>query len=193
MINPSSTKKFLTVGLSVGLITSASFYLEGIISKNTAYALPGNIEFQWEQDPNHRKLSYFQTSNEKLARATYYLFLKPKQRKTGILKLTVKIPDYFKTNLKPNKISLCEVKIGGYSARTRCVEKLSSVIEINKNQTAIDIYPDQPIPLNKKSYAIVMKIINPRSNGMFQFHALSQSPGDLPISTYLGTWNLDVQ
>ena len=193
MINANPRKNFLIIGLSAGLISSSYFFLEGISSKNQALALPGNIEFQWEQDPDYRKLSYYQSSNEKLARATYYLFLKPKQRKTGILKLTIKVPDYFKADLRPNKISLCKVKIGGYTDRTRCIEKLSSVIEVNKSQTAIDIYPDQPIPLNKKNYAVVMKIINPRSNGMFQFHALSQSPGDLPISNYLGTWNIDVQ
>jgi hypothetical protein len=28
---------------------------------------------------------------------------------------------------------------------------------------------------------------------MFQFRALSQNADEIPISTYLGTWNIDVQ
>ena len=67
------------------------------------------------------------------------------------------------------------------------------MIEINDKQTSIDIYPERPIPKNKDNYAMVMKIFNPRKRGMFQFQALSQKAGQIPISTYLGTWNIDVQ
>ena len=45
------------------------------------------------------------------------------------------------------------------------------------------------------AYPVKMKIFNPRRKGMFQFRALSQSqkPGEIPVSTYLGTWNVSVQ
>ena len=85
--------------------------------------------------------------------------------------------------------------MGGYSGRTSCLENVPSVIEVNEKQTIIEIFPKGPIPLNKDSYAIVMKIFNPRKTGMFQYQALAQSqqPGEIPISTYLGTWNISVQ
>ena len=49
------------------------------------------------------------------------------------------------------------------------------------------------IPYNKDNYAVVMKIFNPRKRGMFQFRALSNNSDEIPISTYLGTWNIDVR
>ena len=158
-------------------------------------ASPGFFEIQWDPEPGYRRLKYFQTSSERLDRATYYFFLRGRERKENIIKLTIKVPDYFKAKIKPEKLSLCKVRVGGYSGRTSCLENVPSVIEVNEKQTIIEIFPKGPIPLNKDSYAIVMKIFNPRKTGMFQFQALAQSqqPGEIPISTYLGTWNISVQ
>ena len=36
-----------------------------------------------------------------------------------------------------------------------------------------------------------MKIFNP-SQGMYQFNALAQAPGDVPVSGYLGSWVIDI-
>ena len=109
--------------------------------------------------------------------------------------MTIAIPDYFEARIKTKKLNLCKVKVGGYTERTRCLENIPSLIEVNDKQTAIKISPEKLIPNNKDNYAVVMKIFNPRKGGMFQFQALSQSqqPGEIPISTYLGTWNVSVQ
>ena len=150
------------------------------------------IDFLWDPDPNYQKLKYVQTSNIKRERSTYFFFLRGRDRKTGILKLSIKVPDYFDANITPKKVKFCLAKIGGYSSRSKCVKDIPSVIEISKDQTSIDIFPDNPIPVDKNTYALRMKIFNPRKIGMFQFHAYAQSPGALPISGYVGTWNIDV-
>ena len=157
-------------------------------------ASPGIFEYQWDADQDYRRLKYFQSSKDPLDRATYYFFLKGKERKDNIIKLTINVPDYFKAKIKPEKLSLCKVKVGGFTERTRCIENVASLIEINDKQTSIEIFPERPIPKNKDNYAVVMKIFNPRKGGMFQFQALSQSqqPGEIPISTYIGTWNIQV-
>ena len=154
-----------------------------------------SLEFQWNPEPGYRRLTYYQSSKDPLDRATYYFFLRGTERKDNIIKLTLKVPDYFKAKIKPEKLSLCKVLVGGFKDRTRCLEKLASKIIVNDNQTAIEIFPEKPIRRNKDNYAVVMKIFNPRKAGMFQFQALSQSqqPGEIPISTYLGTWNISVQ
>ena len=158
-------------------------------------ASPGFFEHQWDPEPGYKRLKYYQSSSDKLDRATYYFFLRGKERKDNITKLTLKVPDYFKTKIKPEKLNLCKVKVGGFKGRTNCLENVPSVIQIKNNQTSIEIFPEKPIPLNKDNYAVVMKVFNPRKGGMFQFQALSQSqqPGEIPISTYLGTWNISVQ
>tara|TARA_B100000214_G_C23844876_1_gene570579 strand:+ start:31 stop:606 length:576 start_codon:yes stop_codon:yes gene_type:complete len=188
-------KQSLPIIKKVFLIGASAFLL-GIEAFNftpKSSASPGFFEFQWDRDPDYKQLRFYQSSSEKLDRATYYFFLRGKERKSEIIKLALKVPDYFDAKIKAEKISLCKVKVGGYQGRTKCLEDVPALIEINKKQTIIEIFPDRPIPLNKDNYAILMKIFNPRKSGMFQFQAFSQNVGDIDISTYLGTWNIEVQ
>ena len=186
----STIKKVLFIGFSAFLFGTGSTILAPKSS-----ASPGIFEYQWDPEPGYKRLRYYQSSANPLDRATYYFFLRGAERKDNIIKLTMKVPDYFEAKIKPKKLSLCKVKLGGFKDKTRCIENVPSVIEINDNQTSIEIFPERPIPKNKDSYAVVMKIFNPRKAGMFQIQALSQSqqPGEIPISTYLGTWNITVQ
>ena len=186
----SNIKKGLFIGCSTFLLGTGFSVLAPQSS-----ASPGFFEHQWDPEPGYRSLKYYQSSSEKLDRASYYFFLRGKERKADIAKLTLKVPDYFKAKIKSEKLSLCKVKIGGFTGRTRCLEEIPSVIQINDNQTYIQIFHETPIPLNRDDYALVMKIFNPRNRGMFQFQALAQTQrtGDVPISTYLGTWNIDVR
>ena len=186
----SIIKKVFFIGFSAFLFGSGA----SILAPKSS-ASPGFFEYQWDPEPGYKRLKYYQSSSERLERATYYFFLRGKERKENITKLTIRVPDYFEAKIKSKKLSFCKAKVGGYTERTRCLENIPSIIEVNDNQTSIDIFPERPIPLNKDSYAIVMKIFNPRKRGMFQFQAISESqqPGEIPISTYLGTWNIDVQ
>jgi hypothetical protein len=184
----SSFKKGFFIGFSALLVGSGAFNF-----LPEASASPGFFEFQWDRDPDYKQLRFYQSASEKLERATYYFFLRGKERKEDIAKLALKVPDYFDAKIKTEKLSLCKVKIGGYTSRTRCLENIPSLIKVNDKQTVIEIVPKQPIPLNKDNYAVVMKIFNPRKRGMFQFQAFSQNVGEMDISTYLGTWNIDVQ
>ena len=181
-------KKVFFVGFSAFLFSAGAL---NVAPKSSAS--PGFFEYQWYPEEGYKKLRYLQSSSERLERATYYFFLRGKERKADISKLTLRVPDYFEAKIKPEKLSLCRVNIGSYTSRTRCLENVPSEIKINENQTSIDISPDKAIPLNKDSYAVVMKIFNPRKRGMFQFQAFSQNVGEIDISTYLGTWNIDVQ
>ena len=186
----STIKKAFFIGLSAFMLGTGT----SILAPESS-ASPGFFEHQWDPEPGYKRLKYYQSSSDKLDRATYYFFLRGKERKDNITKLTLKVPDYFKTKIKPEKLNLCKVKVGGFKGRTNCLENVPSVIQIKNNQTSIEIFPERPIPLNKDNYAVVMKVFNPRKGGMFQFQALSQSqqPGEIPISTYLGTWNVSVQ
>ena len=184
----STFKKSFFIGFSTFLFgTGAS------ILAPQSFASPGFFEYQWDPEPGYKRLKYYQSSSERNDRSTYYFFLRGKERKEDIEKLTIKVPNYFEAKIKTKKLSLCKVKVGGYTERTRCLENIPSLIEIKDKQTSIEIFPEKPIPNNKDNYAVVMKIFNPRKRGMFQFQALSQKVGDIPISTYLGTWNIDVQ
>ena len=184
----SAVKKSFFIGFSAFLFGTGS----SILAPQTS-ASPGFFEYQWDPEPGYKRLKYYQSSSKRNERSTYYFFLRGNDRKEDIKKLTIAIPDYFEARIKPKKLNLCKVKVGGYTTRTRCLENIPSLIEVNDKQTIIDIFPEKPIPFNKDNYAVVMKIFNPRKRGMFQFRALSQNADEIPISTYLGTWNIDVQ
>ncbi|WP_269623251.1 DUF2808 domain-containing protein [Prochlorococcus marinus] len=181
------SKVIITSSLLIGTFIGIDFFKPNPSAGNTG------LDFMWDPDPSYIKLKYLQSSKEKKDRSTYYLFLRGRDRKTGILKLSIKVPDYFDANIKREKLSFCQAKIGGFSSRTKCVTDIPAIIEISDDQTSIEIFPDQPIPVDKKTYALKMKIFNPRRAGMFQFHAYAQSPGALPISSYVGSWNMSVE
>ena len=147
------------------------------------------MEFQWDQNSGHRRLKWFQKDNQRRFRNTIYFFLRPNDRENALLKINIAIPKKFKTTLKKEKISLCKVKIGGFESRTRCIENIPADIEINEDKTSLDIYPYSPIPSNKDSYAIVLKVSNPNKTGLYQFHSFAQ-PAGKTVSSYLGSWTI---
>ena len=145
------------------------------------------LEFQWDQDTGYRRLKWFQRDSEKRARNTIFFFLRPSDRKASLIKITLKIPKTFKSTLKQEKISFCQVKIGGFESRTKCIEDIPADIELNEDNTSLDIFPYKPIPNNKNSYAIVFKVFNPKRTGLYQFHSYGQYFGKDPVSRYLGS------
>ena len=181
---------FSTIALSTVLLST--YFVSELSSSNNALSSPSFFEYRWDGPRNYRKLYYTQSSKDKRDRATYYLVMKAKDRRTGILKLSISIPDYFNTYITPRKLKLCKVSVGGMLERTRCVEDIPAIFEVSKKQTKIEVFPDQPIPASKDSYAVVMKIFNPDQPGMFQLNATGQSPGDMPISSYIGSWSIDI-
>ena len=150
------------------------------------------LEFQWDQDSNFRRLRWFQKNNRNKFRNTIYFFLRPSDRRTDLLKINLAIPKTFKTTLKNEKLSICKVRIGGFDSRTKCLEDIPADIEINTNESglrSLDIYPYSPIPSNKDSYAIVLKVFNPKRTGLYQFHSFGQPKGKT-LSSYLGSWTI---
>ena len=150
------------------------------------------LEFQWDQDSGFRRLKWFQKENKKKLRNKIYFFLRPNDRKTDFLKVNLTIPKTFSSTIKNEKISLCKVKIGGFDGRTKCLEDIQADFEINTDESgmrSLDIYPYSPIPSNKESYAIVLKVVNPKRSGLYQFHSYGQPKGK-SVSSYLGSWTI---
>ena len=150
------------------------------------------LEFQWDQDSGYRRLKWFQKENKKRFRNTIYFFLRPSDRKTDLLKINLAIPKTFTSTLKNEKISFCKVRIGGFDSRTKCLEDIPADIEINTDESflrSVNIYPYKPIPTTKESYAIVLKVFNPKKSGLYQFHSYGQPKGK-SVSTYLGSWTI---
>ena len=165
------------------LLISIPFYLANSDAK-------AGLEFQWDQDSGYRRLKWYQKEDKRKRRNTIFFFLRPSDRQKGLLKITLKIPETFDSTLK-DKVSLCKVKIGGFEGRTKCIEDIPADIEINEDNSSLDIFPYSPIPSNKDSYAIVFKkIFNPKKSGLKQFHSYGQFAQKNTSSRYLGSWTI---
>ena len=148
------------------------------------------LEFQWDQDSPLRRLKWFQKESNRNFRNKFYLFLRPSDRRTDLLKIKLAVPKTFKSTLNSEKVSFCKVKIGGFESRTKCLEDIPTDFEIKTDESSslrtINIYPYSPIPLNKDGYSIVLKVFNPRKSGLYQFHSYGQAKGGSVLS-YLGS------
>ena len=150
------------------------------------------LEFQWDQDSGFRRLKWFQKENKRRFKNKIYFFLRPSDRRTDLLKINIAIPKTFKVKLDNEKINICKVRIGGFEDRTKCLQDIPADIEINSDESSlrsINVYPYKPIPTNKESYAIVLKVLNPKKSGLYQFHSYGQPKGK-SVSSYLGSWTI---
>ena len=156
-----------------------------------AQGTSGLMEFRWDNTKDYRRLYYFITDTHRLKRSEYYLILRPKDRKTAIMKLSITIPSHFDVKIDPSQVKLCKMQEGGMLSRTRCLEKIPATIEVAANGKAIDIFPDIPVP-DQGTIGVYINLFNPFNIGMYQFNALAQAPGDVPMAGYLGSWLIDI-
>ena len=150
------------------------------------------LEFQWNNNDGYKRLRWYQRSAEKNLRNKLFLFFRPKDRKTGLLSINIKIPNKFQTKLKQKNIIFCKAKIGAYTARTKCIKEIPSDIVLNKETNRLEIYPISPVPSDKDTYAVVFKINNPNKSGLYQFHSFGKSSGPIPVSNYIGSWTVTI-
>ena len=182
---PTLSLKILRFFIIPTILVSTPFF-------NNIKDAKAGLEFQWDQDSNFRRLKWFQKENRSKFRNTIYFFLRPSDRRTDLLKINLAIPKTFKSTLNNEKISFCKVKIGGFEGRTKCLEDIPADFEIKTDESglrSLDIFPYSPIPFNKNSYAIVLKIFNPKKSGLYQFHSFGQAKGK-SSSSYLGSWTI---
>ena len=189
-------RKLKRTALQLAALASCGAALTGAqlgLSPKAALAqgTPSIMEFRWDQTKDYRKLYYFTTNTARQQRSEYYFVLKPKDRKTAILKLAISVPKTFDTTIDPKRIKLCYMKSGSFTRRTRCDETIPATVEVTTDGRSIEIFPDTPVPVGK-TIGVYMQVINPPSAGMFQFNALAQAPGAVPISGYLGSWLIQV-
>ena len=185
------------ITVTAALLTAAATGLATLVMgamvprQALAQGTPSLMEFRWDGTKDYRKLYFFMTDSIRRKRAEYYLILRPKDRKTAILKLTVAIPQHFDATINEDEVKLCVMSEGGMLKRTRCKETIPATVEVSPNGRAIDIYPDTPVS-DKETIGVYMRLFNPDEAGMYQFNALAQAPGALPVSGYLGSWLIQI-
>lgn len=177
------------IGTGLGLAISPDGPLAGG-QRALAQGTPSVMEFRWDNAKDYRRLYFFVSETARLKRSEYYLLLRPKDRKTAILKLTVEVPKTFDATLEPKRMKLCVMKEGGMLKRTRCEKVIPATIEVSADGLTIDVIPETPVS-DKRTIGLYVNLFNP-SAGWYQFNARAQAPGDVPISGYLGSWLITI-
>ena len=172
--------------------TIKSFLFSGILlSLLPFHTNPTNaLEFQWNPNDGYKRLRWYQRTGTKNIKNKIFLFLRPSDRKTGLLSINIKIPEKFNSSIKPKNIILCKANMGGYTSKSKCLNNIPSDVVLNKETNKIEIYPISPVPSDKDTYAVVFKINNPRKSGLYQFHSFGKSSGPIPVSNYIGSWTI---
>mgnify|MGYP003343735913 CR=1 FL=1 len=151
----------VSLGLGAGLAVAP---LLGAVLLQTppvqAQGTPGLMEFRWDNSKDYRKLYFFQTDTQRLKLSEYFLILRPKDRKTAILKLTVSMPKSFDSTIDPKRVKLCRMSEGGMLKRTRCEKQIPATVEVNAKAGTIEIFPETPVS-DKYTIGVYMRIFNP--------------------------------
>ncbi len=186
-----STRSLL--GLAGAGLVAAGIGVSGLLQRVEAQSSAGTpgLEFRWSNNKDFKKLYYWVSNTERNRWSDYFLILKGKDRKAAIMKLDVTVPSYFNSDIKAKNVRLSYCQIGGALKRTRCNETIPAQISLTDEGKTIEIVPDSPVPPDR-AIGVVMYVANPFNSGMYQFNALAQAPGDVPMAGYLGSWVVEL-
>ncbi|MCS6814657.1 MAG: DUF2808 domain-containing protein [Cyanobacteria bacterium] len=112
----------------------------------------------------------------------YRLRIPGRELNTAVSQITIAYPDYFTGSFDVNNIQVY--------VRDREVA-LKPVTWDQENRRLV-IEPVETIGANQALEVHLSNVKNPRYGGMFYFNASVQSPGDLPLLRYVGTWLITI-
>ena len=99
------------------------------------------FEFQWDPNDGYKRLRWRQRTAEKNFKNKIFFFFMPRDRKTGLLSINIKIPKNFKSTLKTKNITFCKANFGGYTSKTKCIEDIPSDIVFDDKNKRLEICP----------------------------------------------------
>ncbi len=159
-----------------------------------AQGLPG-LTLRWNgNEGGFKELKYILNSGRTNALDTWMMILPGKELDVAAIQVSVTYPAYFAGRFDNSAVKLKLCNAGGVLARTRCEEDVPlSSVEIDRDNGRIDFFPAKPIPAGTTVGVVFDSMINPSNPGMLQFNASIISPGDLPLSKYVGSWLITIE
>ena len=182
-------RTLLGLGGAAALASGVALTCLNDVKAQSSAGTPG-ISFRWNNNEGFKKLYFFISNQERDTWSNYSLILKAKDRKAAILKLDVTVPQYFDTTINPKEVALKYCQVGSALKRTRCNETIPATVELANDGKTLEIFPESPVPPDR-AIGVVFPVYNPGS-GMYQFNALAQAPGDVPMAGYLGSWVIEL-
>jgi hypothetical protein len=153
----------------------------GLAIATQAQSTPGLTIFSGVQSDN--QLGYRLDYEGKLGvRDRYHLRIPARKLEFAVSRLVINYPDTYQGTFDPKAV---RVEVAGDRI------ELDDVALDQENRT-IEIYPKEPIPADKRIEVVLSNVYNPTQIGTHYFNASVQSPGDLPLTRYVGTWIISI-
>lgn len=172
-------------------LVAGGLQMPQVMAQSSSGALP-ILNFRWTNREGFKPLYYFISETKPNQNSSYLLLIKKKDRDRAIMKLDVTVPEYFKAKIKTNNIRIAYCEAGSVAKRTKCGESIPATINLSNGDKLIEIVPEAPIAADR-TIGVELKVRNPYGRGMYQFNALAQSPGDVSLTQYLGSWVIELK
>jgi hypothetical protein len=158
-----------------------SFLLTGLPAISLANSLPGFTLFSGVKGENQLpfRLDFGGNVN---AWDRYRLRIPAKKMNVAAAQFVVTYPKYYKGTFDPKNIEV----------RVKNKKVPLSEVRWDRENRVIEIYPQEAVPAGSNVELVFSNVKNPAFGGIYYFNCSIQSPGDVPLSRYLGTWLLSI-
>ena len=112
----------------------------------------------------------------------YRLRISRKKMKIAVAQFVINYPEYFKGSFDPKKIEL----------HVKDKKVPLSDVKWDKENHVIEIFPQEAVPAGSNVELVLSDVKNPTFGGVYYFNCSVQSPGDVPLSRYIGTWIISI-
>lgn len=112
----------------------------------------------------------------------YRLKIPSKKMKFAVSQFTISYPNYYNGKFDKNDV---QVRVKGKSVPLE-------EVTWDPDNRIIQIYPQEAVPANNQVELVLGNVKNPNSGGMYYFNCQIQTPGDVPLRRYIGTWILSI-
>ncbi|MGF1604402.1 MAG: DUF2808 domain-containing protein [Thermosynechococcaceae cyanobacterium] len=180
-----SLRRFLPVAIASTLIT-------GVPAVTLAQTNPG-FSFIWGGDGPSQKqqLGYvleYGTPGHRHDRHRYKLG----RQSVAMDSITITFPDYFDGKFSAKNVSLRKAAKSKIFNFKKAEEIPIATVDYDEDSRVLQIVPESPIPAGEKAEVVISNMQNPQSGGTYFINARITSPGDVPLSRYIGTWVVSI-
>jgi hypothetical protein len=115
----------------------------------------------------------------------------------AINRINITYPDYYDGKFDPKAIEVragSPQRGGGFLSLKREIGRPIALSQVNYDPKSrvIDLVPAEVIPAGEQVEIVLSNVRNPMIGGMYYFNARVESPGDVPLMRYIGTWILSI-
>lgn len=164
------------------LVITSSLLLTGLPTAVVAQQNPG-FTFGWGDGiPGSRQLPFHLDNGTPSIRDRYRLKIPKKKAPIAISEFLINYPDYYRGKFDTKSM---RVEVNGDEVPLESVN-------LDLENRIIEITPRDAIPAGNSIEIVMSNVKNPAHGGMYYFNCRVNTPGDIPLSQYVGTWILSI-